>query len=239
MSKNNLLKTSIRIQHLIFALFVLQFPSKAFGQLFPKQDILYTLERFESSDKPTQKGALKYTMVSDGLKVKVSGEGTIKNHVGVSYDYEYAITKADDGYNLDMASVMNPYHTRYRKDRMSWKYEGDPIFCPATIQVGSSLPDARGTIYLSTSERVMITQKVSLLNRKVSGKENIRIGENTYEAYLLSGDYTFNTITDIGQILSTEKESLIQWIVPGKGIVKEKRTGNDGSIITLVNFDHE
>lgn len=159
----------------------------------------------------------------DGTQiVSVKSSTGEEKHLFNDFDYDFIITRTNDGYTLDFMSVLDPKHTRIRKGRTSRTYTGDPIYIPYSLKNGMDLPSAEGSFEIKLSENLTIKQMMSLKDRKVEKEESIRIDGKTYKSYVVSGVYTFTSQVS-NKTQEKVTEYIKQWFVEDKGLIKTER----------------
>jgi hypothetical protein len=139
------------------------------------------------------------------------------------FAYDFVISRGNDGYLLDFMSVLDPKHTRFRKGKTSRSFTGDQIYYPYILKNGMDLPSAEGSFIIKLSGNLAIKQIVALKNRKVEKEESIVIDGKTHKALIVSGVYSITSETN-GKIQERTTESIRQWFVVDKGLIRTERS---------------
>lgn len=199
--------------------------------LFPEKSESFLFIKSEDSGSPVQERQVAYTISNEGLKVSTSIKALTREYYPMNIDFSYDLIKKDGGYYVDFTSVINPMHlTSSMWETFRNDYQGDKVFYPEALQVGASLPDCLGKIKVLLPDNSYGFEEYSLTDRIVSKIENIVVGGQTLSGYVLTSTYQFRSkiFNEAGT------ESLTQWIVPGKGVVKELRSIQGKQITTEI-----
>lgn len=204
--------------------------SHAQSALFPEQSVSYQFLKSEDSEA-VQERQVTYKTNSMGLEVLTTLKHLVREYYPSNIDFTYNLIKKDGGYYADFTSVINPFHlTQSMWATFQNDYEGDLVYYPEVLQVGGSLPDCVGKVKVLLEDDTFGYEEFSLTDRKVSRVENVNVSSQTVSAFVLTSTYHLKSRI----FKETGTESLTQWIVPGKGIVKEVRITNGKQITTEI-----
>lgn len=140
--------------------------------LFPEKSESFLFIKSEDSGSPVQERQVAYTISNEGLKVSTSIKALTREYYPMNIDFSYDILKIEGGYYADFTSVINPWHlTSSMWETFNNDYQGDMVFYPDMLQVGTSLPDCLGKIKVLLEDDSYGYEEYSLTKRKVSATE--------------------------------------------------------------------
>lgn len=142
--------------------------------------------------------------------------------------YTYNVYKKEDGaLEIDLSSAVEPFEMRI-DESTEIKFKGDKLSFPAQFSIGQELPDANGIYNMYTKKgRMFLTHEVSITNRVVESKESISIDNRSVEVFVVSHDYSLIKLNQFDVTLLTSKQKVREWIIPGVGVIKQDRTGEN------------
>lgn len=199
---------------------VLYAQEKKEHNLFPEEVVIEKLDLGQGRDR----FVITYqSSKPDGTQIaSVKSSAGDEKHLFNDFDYEFIITRGNDGYLLDFMSVLDPKHTRFRKGSTLRTYTGEQIYYPYTLNNGMDLPSAEGSFVIALSEKLVVKQTVSLKSRKVEKEESIVIDGKSHNAFVISGVYTFTSEIN-SRVQERVTESIRQWFVVDKGLIRTER----------------
>jgi hypothetical protein len=124
----------------------------------------------------------------------------------------------------DFASAFN-YQQYQGQPNMSVDIESDGLYYPANLTVGQILPEGKVQIDIAVNGHNMFGTTVSVINRKVEGKETIETPAGKFECLKVSADVITKSAVD------TENKT-IQWLAEGVGVVKSENQSKTGKMIS-------
>ena len=135
----------------------------------------------------------------------------------------YNITCKENGYEIDVANMLNPAMLKATYG-MEVEVTGDALIFPSDLNVGKELEDGSAEIVVSSSGMKMMTMSFTLTNRKVILKESLTTTAGSFDCYKL--EYDFNM--KLGFIKKNYK--VVQWIAEGVGVVKDETYDKKGKL---------
>ncbi|MEL6676577.1 MAG: hypothetical protein AAFR61_30485 [Bacteroidota bacterium] len=189
--------------------------------LFPSAKLKIELEaQLTEADGPQEKASFYYQPTSNGdirVEVTATREGQL-NPYQLSYAYQIQKNESQ-GYLMDMQGVAEPF-LFYLHEKAKLNYVGDQVEFPAELASNASLASAKGIFTVSLPDQSSIQYQISLTNRTVSGQQEIKLGREYLQAWVIKGDYQRMTLIN-GEEVDRKKIPLTQWLIPGQGIVKQ------------------
>jgi len=134
------------------------------------------------------------------------------------------VLKCDSGnFKVDMANYAS-HQSENQEGSISVEAVGDFIEFPNGMSEGDMLNDGTIDIQIGEGDSSLAIANMSVLNRKVIGKDNLTTSAGTFKGYKISFDYLF----DMGIIKI--RGSGIEWYVDGIGIVRTESYSKKGKL---------
>ncbi len=124
----------------------------------------------------------------------------------------------------DFASAFN-YQQYQNQPNIDVNIESDGLYYPANLTVGQVLPEGRVQIDIAANGINMFGTTVSVINRKVEGKETIETPAGKFECIKISADVITKSAVN-------SENKTIQWLAEGVGVVKSENQNKDGKMIS-------
>jgi len=204
------------------------------GNLFSQECSSYyflqnnkTIEMTISNKNGKESGKMTYA-VSDSKKNGSSITATINSEFvdtkGKTITKATNNVKCENGMmQMDMKTFIPPAQMEQMK---SGEAKATDVYLeyPANMNVGDQLKDGQFNMDYESSGGLKSSIEISITERKVEGKETITTPAGTWECYKISAKNRI--VSKIAGIGFPIKMDVIEWFVPGFGIVKtESKTG--------------
>ena len=124
----------------------------------------------------------------------------------------------------DFASAFN-YQQYQGQPNMSVDIESNGLYYPSNLTVGQVLPEGKVQIDIAVNGHNMFGTTVSVINRKVEGKETIETPAGKFECLKISADVITKSAVN-------SENKTIQWLAKGVGMVKSENQNKGGKMIS-------
>ncbi|NCA79368.1 MAG: DUF3108 domain-containing protein [Sphingobacteriia bacterium] len=124
----------------------------------------------------------------------------------------------------DFASAFN-YQQYQNQPNMSVDIQSEGLYYPSNLSVGQTLPEGKVQIDIAANGINMFGTTVSVINRKVEGKETIETPAGKFECLKISADVITKSAVN-------SENKTIQWLAEGVGLVKSENRSKDGKLIS-------
>ena len=135
---------------------------------------------------------------------------------------QYFIDCSNDGFTLDMSSMLNP-ESLSAISAMQVDVSGNGLSIPNTLAPGQKLPDGQMEIKASMNGIALMTLSIDITDRNVLEKENLTTPAGAFDCVKLK------QTTKLGG-LGKKEYTGATWLAPGVGTVRSENYNNKGEI---------
>ena len=108
---------------------------------------------------------------------------------------------------------------------MDAEMTGDNLEYPSDLSVGDELKDAKLTMSISGEGMPFkMNFTMEIMDRKVEAKESITTAAGTFECYKITSTMNMKTVRNF-------RSKGIEWIAPGKGVVRTESYNGNGKML--------
>lgn len=136
---------------------------------------------------------------------------------------KYVLQCNNGNFKVDMANYAS-HQSENQEGSISVEAVGDFIEFPSGMTAGMMLADGNIDIQIGEGDSSLAIANMSVLNRKVLGKDNLTTPAGTFKGYKISFDYLF----DMGII--KVRGSGVEWYVDGIGIIRTESYSKKGKL---------
>jgi hypothetical protein len=184
-------------------------------------------QNFDEKDKFTGSCTTEVLSVSvvDGKQVLVVESESFDNKAVSSGKVQLTYYCTDEGFEMDMKSMMNPAQMEGFED-MTITYNTDNLIYPKVMTAGMTIPDGFVEYVISNQGMNLMTSRLDITDVKVLAVESITVPAGTYTAYKVSS----NILSKSGFVKINMKS--IQWMVPGVGTVRSETYNSKDKLVS-------
>jgi hypothetical protein len=196
----------------------------------------YELQNFSGKDKKTGRNVFTVKEVSQtGKKTEAQMSSQVFDEKDKTIsNSEYKVICEKDAIFVDMRSMMNNSQQNQMYKDMDVKTEGKFLETPSKLQIGQKLPDGEMQMVMadkkSGASKFVIT--LTNTNRTVEGKETVTVPAGTFECFKIKYQSTMQTkMVEISMNMPKFEFNVIEYVAPGKGIIKTETYNKNGKLI--------
>ena len=182
------------------------------GYLLMKNNAEVEMSMFDKKGNPTGKVVYK-VLSSNGTEAKVNSKVfNVKGKELTSAEGNY---KCDgNNFSVDMKAMLpgDQAKSMNMKD-MEIKTNDATLNYPATLTVGSKLPDNEFTADTYTGGMKIMSMGMKVTDRKVEGKESITTPAGKFDCYKITSNQSIKSIFNFNM-------QTTEWFAPNVGVIK-------------------
>jgi len=130
---------------------------------------------------------------------------------------------------MDLKSALEPLELRI-DESIEIEFFGDKVTFPSKLEVGNSLPEAKGYCILKKkSGKMILMYNIKVSNRQIVRTERMEINGESFDAFVVSYDYLLEKNNPFDVMIQKSEHHVTDWIIPSLGIVKQDREGSSVS----------
>ena len=188
----------------------------------------YELLSYDKKDKQTARVAYKVKNVNrSGGQV----EATVRSQTYDEKDKlmtegEFKIGCNNGNIWMDMSSMMNPQMLDAYKS-MDVSMQGDKMLYPTNLKVGQQLENStlKMEVKDKSSGQNISTMVMSIVDRKVEGKENVKVPAGSYDSYKINQRMEMENHA-MGMKMPGVQVQTVEYFVPKIGVVRSEAYRN-------------
>ncbi len=184
----------------------------------------WTYTAYNAKDKPS--GSVSYKVQkkwnsddSTIVRLEMETQGSKKEENMI---LEYDMACANGVIYVDMDRMYSPILESM--EGMEFSVESDQMEMPVNPKVGDVLPDANVTVQIMMNGSVLMTMNVSIIERKIVGKETVTTEAGTFECFVLEQTSQVNN-----RIMSTRTSSK-EWLNMDHGMIRSESYKKNGKL---------
>lgn len=184
-----------------------------------------TYENFNSKGKLQSIDIMEITdVIEEAEKISIKIHTAYKDKKGEeTHQSDFTYTCEGGSFKVSMESLMNSEQMEGFKG-MEVEVDQSGLIIPSELSVGTTLPDARMTVNISSEGIKFMSMNFEVNDRKVEALESIETPAGTFECYKISA----NTTVKMGFMNTTVKS--IDWIAENIGSVKSEGYDKKGNL---------
>lgn len=197
--------------------------------LLLRENAKYELLTYDQKDRQT--GRMTYHVRetdTSGDKVEATIQSQVYDNKGkLATEGDFKVGCEDGSIWMDMRSLMNRQNAMEGQPDMEMTVEGDKMLYPGNLQPGQTLEDGSMTMEMKNkgNGQSMMTMVMKVTDRKVEGKEGIKVPAGTYDSYKIK----YNTEVEnraMGMKMPGMRLETVEYYVPGIGMVRSETYRN-------------
>ncbi len=134
-------------------------------------------------------------------------------------------------FKIDMTDYLSSLLQAYQS--MEVEMKGDNLTIPSSLTEGETLPDASAEIIIRSGGLQIMDMTVTIMNRKVLGRESLTTEAGTFDCYKISYDVDSRT-----RLIHMTNQT-VEWIAGDVGVIRSEiydKKGKLGSYSVLTRF---